>query len=124
MYPYVIPFSGAALAGDRELLPYTVHERREIRGTHLAWDQPAKILPMDSVVRDTVLTIEREYESLLGQQQQVAHLPSRVRSMLWILASLEPMAVRGFPVANDEAVRAALEARLPARQPPAILATA
>jgi radical SAM superfamily enzyme YgiQ (UPF0313 family) len=124
MYPYVIPFSGAALAGDRELLPYTVHERREIRGTHLAWDQPAKILPMDSVVRDTVLTIEREYESLLGQQQQVAHLPSRVRSMLWILASLEPMVARGCAVAKDEAVRAALEARLPARQPRAILASA
>jgi len=30
MYPYVIPFSGAALAQDPTLLPYTVSTRRRV----------------------------------------------------------------------------------------------
>jgi radical SAM superfamily enzyme YgiQ (UPF0313 family) len=114
MYPYVIPFSGAAMAADAELLPFTVYERRRIRGTQIAWDQPAKILPIDPSVGETVLGIEREYEALLSElQQRVAHLPSRVRSLIWILCSLEPMAAHGLPIAVAQEVRAELTARLP-----------
>jgi radical SAM superfamily enzyme YgiQ (UPF0313 family) len=116
IYPYVIPFSGSALAGDPSLTASTVYERRRIRGTQISWDQPAKILPLDSTVRATVLAIERDYETRLAQlQRQAAHLPSRTRSLLWILSSLEPMAAQGLPVAEAAQVRAALTARLPER---------
>ncbi len=125
MYPYVIPFSGAAMARDPALAPFTVYERREVRGSAIHWEQPAKILPVDPEVRSTVLAIERDYEAHLAQlQRQVAHLPSRTRSLLWILASLEPMAARGLPVAEAAAVRAALSARLPQAQTSPLLASA
>ena len=114
MYPYVIPFSGAPMAADPALRPFTVCERREIAGTALAWDQPAKILPMDPLVRETVLSIEREFEGFLSQAQgDAGHLPSRVRSLIWILCSLRSMAERGLPIADREAVRRELAARLP-----------
>jgi radical SAM superfamily enzyme YgiQ (UPF0313 family) len=125
MYPYVIPFSGAAVAADPALRPFTVYERRRIRGTQIAWEQAAKILPMESLVRETILNIERNYEAQLAtMQQRVAHLPSRVRSLLWILCSLEAMAAEGFPIADEQEVRAELTARLPQLQRVPILATA
>jgi radical SAM superfamily enzyme YgiQ (UPF0313 family) len=125
IYPFVIPFSGAAVAADRALESFTVYERRQIRGTAVAWDQPAKVLPMDPEVRATVLAMEREYEAHLAQSQQhAAHLPSRVRSLLWILAALEPMAARGLAIADDEEVRAELAARLPQCSSAPLVATA
>jgi radical SAM superfamily enzyme YgiQ (UPF0313 family) len=118
MYPYVIPFSGAPMAADPALEPLTVSERREIAGNAVAWDQPAKILPMDPLVRQTILTIEREFEAFLAKaQQNAAHLPSRLRSLIWILCSLRPMAERGLPIADEEEVRRELDARLPRTKP-------
>ena len=114
MYPYVIPFSGAAFAKDPQLAPYTHYTRRHIAGTAIYWDQPAKILPVDPAVSEVVLRIERRFEALLAVfERQVAHLPSRVRSLLWILASLPVMAERGIHIATEEQVRADLFARLP-----------
>jgi radical SAM superfamily enzyme YgiQ (UPF0313 family) len=123
MYPYVIPFSGAAIAQDPSLLPYTHYALRQIAGTDISWQQPAKILPVDPQVAEVVLDMERSFEAMLRiTEQQVAHLPSRVRSLLWILCSLPIMAKRGQFVAEAEEVRAELNARLPAirpREPPA-----
>ncbi|MBV9725959.1 MAG: B12-binding domain-containing radical SAM protein [Gammaproteobacteria bacterium] len=125
IYPYVIPFSGAAMARDPALLPHTVCERRQVRGSDIQWDQPAKILPVDAQVCATVLAIERSYEAQLAElQQHGAHLPSRTRSLLWILASLEPMAARGLPIAESAAVRAALRARMPQPRRAPLLASA
>jgi radical SAM superfamily enzyme YgiQ (UPF0313 family) len=125
IYPYVIPFSGAALANDPALQPFTVSERRRVRGTRMAWDQPAKILPIDAEVRETVLAIERGYEQRLAQLQQCgAHLPSRTRSLLWIQSALQPLAVRGMPLANADQVQDALSARLPACPPEPLAAGA
>ena len=125
MYPYVVPFSGAALAADPALKPFTINERRRIRGTQISWNQPAKILPIDPNVRDTILAIERDYERRLEQlQQTVPHLPSRTRSLLWILSSLEPMAAHGLAVADDGQVRAAMMAKVPQRQASPRVATA
>jgi len=118
MYPYVIPFSGAPMAADPALEPFTVCQRREIAGTGVAWDQPSKILPMDPLVRETVLRIERDFEEFLTQaQRDAAHLPSRLRSLIWILCSLRPMAERGLPIADEREVRRELAARLPRMKP-------
>lgn len=114
MYPYVIPFSGAAFAKDPGLAPYTHHTQRHVAGTGITWQQPAKILPIDPVVTDVILKMERNFESLLTPlEKAVAHLPSRVRSLLWILCSLPVMAERGHFIADEDEVRAELYARLP-----------
>jgi anaerobic magnesium-protoporphyrin IX monomethyl ester cyclase len=118
MYPYVIPFSGAPMAADPLLTPFTVCQRREIAGTEIAWDQPTKILPMDPRVRETVLRIERDFEAFVTQAQgNSAHLPSRLRSLIWILCSLRPMADQGLAIADERAVRRELAARLPGTNP-------
>ncbi len=115
MYPYVIPFSGAAFAKDPALLPHTHHAERRIAGTELSWQQPAKILPIDPEVATVILAIESRFEALLEPlEKQVAHLPSRVRSLLWILSSLPIMAEHGHRIADERDVRAELYARLPA----------
>jgi hypothetical protein len=115
MYPYVIPFSGAAFAKDPTLVPHTVMATRRVAGTNIEWQQAAKILPIDPVVRDVVLRIEAAFEELLfSLQAEVAHLPSRVRSLIWILASLPVMAEHGVIIADEQEVRAELHARLPA----------
>jgi radical SAM superfamily enzyme YgiQ (UPF0313 family) len=115
MYPYVIPFSGAAFAKDPSLAPHVQYVEREIAGTGISWSQPAKILPIDPVVADVVLRIERSFELMLGSLEgDVAHLPSRLRSLLWILCSLRIMAEHGHYIASESEVRAQLYARLPA----------
>jgi radical SAM superfamily enzyme YgiQ (UPF0313 family) len=114
MYPYVIPFSGAAMSLDPQLRAFTVCERRRVAGTQVEWDQPAKILPMDAALRATVLRIERDFEECLAElQQSGAHLPSRVRSLIWVLCSLKPMAEQGLPIANEKDLRRELAERLP-----------
>ena len=118
MYPYVIPFSGAAFARDPKLVPYTHHARRDIAGTDISWQQPVKILPIDPLVSDVILRIERRFDSLLAAHEgTTAHLPSRVRSLLWILAALPVMAEHGHFVAHEDEVRADLKARLPLAAP-------
>lgn len=114
MYPYVIPFSGAALAKDPALAPHTQYALREVAGTGISWQQPAKILPLDPAVADVVLRLERSFEyTLHSMENDVAHLPSRVRSLLWILCALPIMAEHGFQIAPQADVLAALNSRLP-----------
>ena len=125
MYPYVIPFSGAAFAQDPTLIPHTVMADRRVAGTDIEWHQAAKILPMDPVVRDAILRIESAFEDLLySLQSEVAHLPSRVRSLLWILSSIPVMAEHGIRIADEAEVRAELLARLPVTRGTAVQPTA
>ncbi|MDE2261910.1 MAG: radical SAM protein, partial [Gammaproteobacteria bacterium] len=117
IYPYVIPFSGAAFARDASLAPHTTHARRRVAGTDVEWDQPAKILPIEPAVREAVLRIEGGFESSMATiGETVAHLPSRVRSLVWILSSLSVLADCGIPVGDAREVRAELDARLPQMQ--------
>jgi radical SAM superfamily enzyme YgiQ (UPF0313 family) len=117
MYPYIIPFSGAAFARDPSLVPHTHYLRREVAGTSVAWDQPAKILPIDPIVRDVILRIEKAFEaSLAALQKDVAHLPSRIRSLLWILSAIPILSEYGHCVADECEVRSELYSRLPAFQ--------
>ena len=114
IYPYVIPFSGAGLANDPALKPHTIHARREVAGTDIAWDQAAKILPMDPTVREVILRMEEDFEATLQHlQSTVAHLPSRVRSLVWIASALPVMRRHGIEIADEREVRAELESRLP-----------
>jgi radical SAM superfamily enzyme YgiQ (UPF0313 family) len=121
MYPYVIPFSGAAFARDPTLRPHTQYARRHINGTNIEWEQAAKILPIDPQVREFILQLEARFELLLEVYQgHAAHLPSRVRSLIWILVSLPIMAEQGFIIADEQEVRAELQARLPAIEDAAV----
>ncbi|MEP7246608.1 MAG: hypothetical protein ABI885_23415, partial [Gammaproteobacteria bacterium] len=114
MYPYVIPFSGAAFSKDPRLLPYTIMAERRVAGTMIKWQQAAKILPMDPVVSDVILRIESRFEEMLcSMQEEVAHMPSRVRSLLWILASIPVLAEHGVSVADEREVRGELQLRIP-----------
>jgi radical SAM superfamily enzyme YgiQ (UPF0313 family) len=114
IYPYVIPFSGAAFARDSTLAPHTIHARRHVAGTDIEWEQPAKILPIDPEVRAAVLRIEADFEQRMAVLEQgVAHLPSRVRSLVWILSSMSVLAEYGIPVGDAREVAAELDARLP-----------
>ncbi|HMD75278.1 MAG TPA: hypothetical protein VKG05_15550, partial [Steroidobacteraceae bacterium] len=125
MYPYVIPFSGAALSKDPGLLAHTHYAHRHVAGTNVTWEQPVKILPIDPVVTDAILRIERSFEEVLAQLEiTVAHLPSRVRSLLWILSAVPIMAECGQYIAEEREVRADLYARLPAIRPGAAQLTA
>ena len=114
MYPYVIPFAGAAFARDPELHAHTQFAHRHVAGTQIEWEQPAKILPIDPAVRDFILELERTFEQLLeAQHQHSQHMPSRIRSLLWILAAIPLLARRGIEIAPEAEIRAALMARLP-----------
>lgn len=125
MYPYVIPFSGAAFARDPTLRPHTQYAHRQIAGTAIEWEQPAKILPIDPVVREVILGIESAFETALEElQDSGAHLPSRVRSLVWIRAALPIMAEHGFAIASQEQVAAELQARLPRTREAATLSAA
>jgi hypothetical protein len=114
IYPYVIPFSGAAFARDSSLAPHTIHETRRVAGTEVAWQQPAKVLPIEPRVREAVLRIESDFERRLAAVEDGAtHLPSRVRSLVWILSSLAVLADYGICAGDAGAVQAELAARLP-----------
>jgi hypothetical protein len=117
MYPYVIPFSGAAFARDPSLKAHTEYHRRVVAGTNVSWDQPAKILPIDPMVKDIILRIETSFEgSLAALEKDVAHLPSRIRSLLWISSAIPILAEHGHFIARESEVRADLYSRLPAFQ--------
>jgi hypothetical protein len=126
MYPYVIPFSGAALAKDPTLAPHIQYALREVAGTGISWQQPAKILPLDSTVAAVILRLERTFEATLHSiENDVAHLPSRVRSLLWILCAVPIMAEHGFQIAPQADVLTELNSRLPSlRQATAQVAAA
>jgi radical SAM superfamily enzyme YgiQ (UPF0313 family) len=115
MYPYVIPFSGAAFARDPSLAPHTQYVRRVVAGTSISWEQPAKILPVDPTVRDVILRIEKGFDSSLAAlEKDAAHLPSRIRSLLWILSAIPILSEYGHTIADESEVRADLYSRLPA----------
>jgi len=115
MYPYVIPFSGAAMARDPELRPATTFALRDVEGTSVSWNQATKILPIDPVVRETVVQTEATFDAWLTELSAVVpHLPSRLRSLLWILSAIPELERRRCDVPSQQAVAQALVRRLPA----------
>ena len=114
MYPYVIPFSGAALARDPGLSAAVDHARQQVAGTAIEWQQPAKVLPLDPPTRNAILRIESAFHTRLGQlQRNAVHLPSRVRSLLWLECSQPVMADAGFDIGDSTHLAEMLQASLP-----------
>ncbi len=108
MYPYVIPFSGAAMAGDPALREHTVYRQQRIDGTEISWRQPVKILPIDTTVRAAIERIEASFEAWVARLGRSApHLPSRIRSLIWINAAAPILFAE-----DDELAAGALEALL------------
>lgn len=111
IYPYVIPFSGAAIACDPQLQSQTVYETRHVSGTHLSWRQATKILPADSRTRDAILTIEERFH---GAQRRLAgelrHIPSRTRAILWLQSAHQVLTEVGEIVPSPAPVLAKLPA--------------
>lgn len=121
MYPYVIPFSGAPLASDQSLLPHTIVERRQVAGTKIAWDQPAKILPVAPELRRTILSIERHVDHWLDRLGEAGgHLPSRVRSLVWIACAIPILDAAGHVMPDIEVAEKALQRHLPVPQHDAV----
>jgi radical SAM superfamily enzyme YgiQ (UPF0313 family) len=118
MYPYVIPFSGAAMASDPSLLAATVYRTQTIEGTGLTWRQPTKILPLDPVTRDAILSIEEVFEARLAYlETRVPHLPSRVRSLLWVSCAIPILRDMGQPMPSVAGALEHLVSRLPGVRP-------
>jgi radical SAM superfamily enzyme YgiQ (UPF0313 family) len=114
VYPYVIPFSGAPMANDESLKPYTVMSRRSVGGTDIAWDQPSKILPIDLEVRSAIEAIETEVERWLSQLHGCGHLPSRVRSLIWVACAAPILRAVGCPMPSAERAERAMQRHLSA----------
>ena len=114
MYPYVIPFAGAALARDAHEQPTTVFETCRVAGTDVTWSRPAKILPLDATVRDAILRIEDRFERWISRiQEHVSHVPSRVRSLGWILSTVSEIGDQGDGLPSPAQVEQVLSAKVP-----------
>jgi radical SAM superfamily enzyme YgiQ (UPF0313 family) len=118
MYPYVIPFSGATMAKDRTLIPHTTFTSWQIEGTSVTWEQPTKILPINPAVRGAILSIEKEFHQWLEFLQPISrHLPSRVRSLIWIICASPVLLAAGEEAPPRGEVFEYLISRLPVMNP-------
>ena len=112
IYPYVIPFSGSALARDPQLLSQTVYETRTVPGTRLSWRQATKILPGDAQTHDAILEIEERFEQTQRRLAgAVPHIPSRMRAVLWLQAAHEILTEMGELVPSPAPLLAKLSTR-------------
>jgi radical SAM superfamily enzyme YgiQ (UPF0313 family) len=114
MYPYVIPFSGAAMARDQTLSECVVQTRHRVGGTAIEWQQASKILPLDAAAREAILRIEAAFEATLAELQRgAAHLPSRVRSLIWLKCAQPIMAEAGYATGDARELAALLQTSIP-----------
>ena len=76
---------------------------------------------LDPIAREVILKIEAAYDALLQSTSEVVlHLPSRVRSLLWILAATPVLEQYGHLGLSRETVVRALADRLPPAAVPAL----
>jgi len=125
MYPYVVPFSGAALARDPNLRAHVSYARQQVADTTIEWQQPSKILPLDPLARSAILRIETAFDSRLAELQGSAgHLPSRVRSLVWLGCAQPVMAEAGYSIGDSDQLRQLLRASIPHKRQAVALPTA
>jgi hypothetical protein len=105
------------MAADESLVSQTISSRQQVAGTTVAWDQPTKILPVDAGVREAILAIEADVESSLNELGAAGgHLPSRVRSLIWIACAIPILEAAGYPMPDLRRAERALQRHLtPAR---------
>ena len=93
---------------EARLSPYIVNP------TSIELDEPEKILPIEPSVHRAVLEIERTFvECLTMVEAEVARLPSRVRSVLWIACAIPVLTARGEAVPGLNTAVRAFVSRLP-----------
>jgi hypothetical protein len=114
MYPYVIPFAGATMSSDPALLEQTRYTMQSIAGTAIRWPQATTILPFDATLRAAMATIEELFVARMeALEAEQPHLPSRVRSLLWIWSASPVLRALGFEAPGEDAVERQLRALLP-----------
>lgn len=97
MYPYVIPFSGSVMSRDPVLKSKIVYRHQKVAGTSIEWDQPAIILPKDAAVWEVLQVIESNFKKWLNYLSELKlHLPSRIRSLLWVICSIPALEGSGY----------------------------
>lgn len=97
MYPYVIPFSGSVMSRDPVLKSKIVYRHQKVAGTSIEWDQPAIILPKDAAVWEVLQAIESNFKKWLNYLSELKlHLPSRIRSLLWVICSIPALEGSGY----------------------------
>src|SRR5262249_15448008 len=115
VYPYVIPFTGAAMAQDPALSAHACYETLTVPGTNVSWRQVAKLLPADPTVRAAILSAEARVQSdLIDLSRELRHLPSRVRSLLWIACIADELRALGQRVPARDDIERAIARHLPA----------
>jgi hypothetical protein len=92
--------------------------RQRVSGTPVEWGQPTHILPSDGRVAAAMLAIEDAFHrTTTFLMPYFTHLPSRVRSLLWILSAVPVLRNSGFDMPRGREVAAELLKRLPPLQP-------
>jgi hypothetical protein len=76
------------------------------------------ILPLDAAAREAILAIAEDFEAHLSElQRRVAHLPSRVRSLLWVACAVPVLRKMGESMPDRDRAVEALVASLPGLLP-------
>jgi hypothetical protein len=106
------------MSADPRLKPQTIYTTQHVPGTAVRWEQPSKILPFDPIVREAIVEIEESFEARLGMlEREVAHLPSRVRSLLWIASAIPVLSALGEAMPPEEEAVEQLISHLPGLTP-------
>ena len=93
------------MANDSALTPHTSYARQHVRGTNISWNQASKILPLDPTVREAILAIECEFTRWMEDlEPRATHLPSRIRSLVWVMASAQVLQKLGEAVPQPDEV--------------------
>ncbi|PIW39376.1 MAG: hypothetical protein COW23_01670, partial [Hydrogenophilales bacterium CG15_BIG_FIL_POST_REV_8_21_14_020_62_31] len=97
MYPYVIPFSGSVMSRDPDLVANIVRRHQKVAGSTVEWDQPAVIVPKDAAMLEALVLIENNSKKWLDDLSELKlHLPSRLRSLLWVICSIPVLEGAGY----------------------------
>ncbi|NNC77761.1 MAG: B12-binding domain-containing radical SAM protein [Woeseiaceae bacterium] len=111
LYPYIIPFSGSAMSNDQTLKKHTVQESVSVAGTNIIWQQPQKILPIDDDARKLICAVENRFKRRLASvSQDTQHMPSRIRSLIWIESALPLLADFKLEIPDVAQITALIEA--------------
>ncbi|MDD5132571.1 MAG: radical SAM protein [bacterium] len=90
--PSVMPLAGSKMAEDPALQGLIKYREVEIPRTGIMMKRGVSIQPQDALLRDFLATVEqgqRKYFHYFTTEFGVSHFPSRLRSLLFILAATE-----------------------------------